>query len=85
MAQRTGNDNDRYVQPNKERGGWDVVKEEHDQASVHTDTKEEAINRAREIVSNEGGGELRIKNEQGQLIDSDTIAPGNESPQRDTT
>ena len=46
-GQRSGNDNDRYVQPNKERGGWDVVKELHKQASAHTETKEEAINRAR--------------------------------------
>jgi hypothetical protein len=82
-GQRSGNDNDRYVQPNKERGGWDVVKELHKQASVHTQTKKEAIDRGREIVRNLGGGELRIKNEQGQLIDSDTIAPGRESPARD--
>jgi predicted RNase H-like HicB family nuclease len=79
----SGNDNDRYVQPNKERGGWDVVKEDHKQASAHTDTKAEAINRAREIVRNQGG-ELWIKNEQGQLIDSDTIKPGRESASRDT-
>ena len=72
---RSGNDNDRYVQPNKERGGWDVVKEGHKQASAHTETKAEAIDRARQIVGNQGGGELRIKNERGQLIDSETINP----------
>jgi len=78
MATRKGNDNDRYVQPNKERGGWDVVKENHRQASAHTRTKAEAIDRARQIVRNQGGGELRIKNEKGRLIDSDTIKPGRE-------
>jgi uncharacterized protein DUF2188 len=62
-GQQSGNDNDRYVQPNKERGGWDVVKELHKQASAHTETKQEAINRARQIIRNQGGGELRIKNE----------------------
>lgn len=72
-GKRTGNDNDRYVQPNKERGGWDVVKELHKQASAHTETKAEAIDRAREIIKNLGGGELRIKNERGQLIDSNTV------------
>jgi hypothetical protein len=82
-GRRSGNDNDRYVQPNKERGGWDVVKELHKQASAHTETKEEAIDRAREIISNQGGGELRINNERGQLIDSDTVRPGRESPARD--
>jgi len=74
-GKRSANDSDRYVQPNKERGGWDVVKELHKQASAHTDTKEQAINRARQIIKNQGGGERRIKNERGQLIDSDTIAP----------
>jgi hypothetical protein len=82
-GKRKGNDNDRYVQPNKERGGWDVVKEGHHRASAHTRTKAEAINRAREIVRNQGGGELRIKNERGRLIDSDTIKPGHESSKRD--
>ena len=79
---RSGNDNDRYVQPNKDRGGWDVVKELHTQASAHTETKEQAIKRARQIIKNQGGGELRIKNERGQLIDSDTVAPGRESAAR---
>jgi len=83
-GKRSGNDNDRYVQPNKERGGWDVVKEGHKHVSAHTQTKAEAIDRARQIVRNQGVGELRIKNEQGRLIDSDTINPGRESATRDT-
>lgn len=80
-----GNDSDRYVQPNAERGGWDVVKEGHERASAHTRTKAEAIGRGREIVRNQGGGELRIKNLQGLLIDSDTVrGPRHrESPVRD--
>lgn len=79
-----GNDNDRWVVPNKEEGGWDVVREDHERASAHTDTKAEAVDRAREIVRNQGGGELRIQNKQGRIIDSDTIRPGHESPRRDT-
>jgi uncharacterized protein DUF2188 len=82
-GRRSSNYNDRYVQPNKERGGWDVVKELHKQASAHTETRQEAITRARQIIRNQGGGELRIKNERGQLIESDTIKPGRESPARD--
>ena len=82
-GKRSGNDNDRYVQPNKERGGWDVVKEDHVRASAHSQTKAEAIARGRRIVSNQGGGELRIKNQQVRLIDSDTIKPGRESAKRD--
>ena len=84
MANRKGNDNDRYVVPNKERGGWDVVKEDHQRASAHTDTKAEALDRGREIVHNQGGGELRIASKRGTFIDSDTIKPGHESSRRDT-
>jgi hypothetical protein len=80
---RRGNDNDRYVVPSQ-GGGWNVVREQHKRASGHFDTKAEAIDRAREIVRNAGGGELRIANRQGRFIDSDTIAPGHESPKRDT-
>jgi hypothetical protein len=47
-----------------------------DSVSAHTETKDQAINRARQIIKNAGGGELRIKNERGQLIDSDTIKSG---------
>jgi hypothetical protein len=84
MAGRKGNDNARSVVPNKERGGWVVVKEDHQRASAHTDTKAEAIGQARQIIQNEGGGEMRIAVQQGRLIDSDTIAPGHESSRRDT-
>ena len=73
---RSSNDNDRYAQPNKERGGWDIVKELHTRASAHTETKEQAIDRARKIIRNLGGGELRIKNERGQLIESNMVKPG---------
>lgn len=66
------NDSDRYVVPN-ESGGWDVVKENHDRASAHTERKKEAVDRAREIVKNQGGGEIRIANKEGKLIDSDTV------------
>jgi hypothetical protein len=61
------------------------VKERHQRASVHTGTKAGAVNRACQIIRNQGGGELRIKNEQGRLIDSDTIrGPRHrESPARD--
>jgi len=79
------NDTDRYVVSNKERGGWDVVKEDHDRASAHTDRKVEAVDRAREIVDNLGGGEIRIANKEGTMIDSDTVkGPRHkESPARD--
>ena len=73
----------RWVVPSPD-GGWDVKKEGADRSSGHFDRKQDAIGRGREIVRNDGGGELRIQNRDGRLIDSDTIAPGNESPRRDT-
>lgn len=78
-----GNDNDRYVQ-RRETGDWEVVKERHKRASAVTPTQKEAVDRARDIVRGQGGGELRIKDRTGQIRDSDTISPGRESPCRDT-
>lgn len=65
------NDEDRYVVPNEERGGWDVVKENHKRASAHADTQAEAIHRAKEIVNNssEGKGEVRVQGRNGQFRD----------------
>jgi hypothetical protein len=56
-----GNDTDRYVVPNRERGGFDVVKEDHKRASAHTDTQKQAIRRAKGITDNLGGGEVRVQ------------------------
>lgn len=84
MAYRKGNDNDRYVVPNKERGGWDVVKKDHKRASGHFDTKAPAVDRAREITGRQGGGEVRIANKEGVFIDSDTTKRGRESSRKDT-
>ena len=77
-----GNDNDRTVQQRPE-GDWEVVKEGHKRASAIEPTQGAAINRARPIVRNAGGGELRIKGRDGRFRDSDTVAPGHESQTRD--
>ena len=47
-------------------------------ASAHTDTQKEAINRGREILGNAGGGELRIKGENGRVRAQDTVPKGND-------
>ena len=74
---------DRHVVPNR-GGGWDVVAPGADRASAHRDTQAEAIARAREIVANGGGGEIVIHSRDGQIRDSDTVAPGNDpNPPRD--
>jgi hypothetical protein len=77
------NPNNRIVQPRPD-GRWEVVKPHHDRASAVTDRQSDAIDRARDIVHNAGGGELQIKGRDGRIRDSDTIKPGNESPRRDT-
>ena len=79
------NDEDRYVVPNSDRGGWDVVKEDRQRASGHFDTQAEAIDRAREIVDNSGGGkgDLRIQGRNGQWRDADS-GRKNETPKKDT-
>jgi hypothetical protein len=44
----------------------------------------DAERRAKEIVGNEGGGEVVIHRPNGQIRDSDTVAPGNDpNPPRD--
>lgn len=75
--------NCRHVVPNAD-GGWDVVAPGGKRRSAHTDTQAEGIARAREIVRNAGGGEVRIHGRDGRIRDSDTVAPGNDpNPPRD--
>lgn len=50
----------RFVIPNKQRGGWDVVKPDHERASAHFATQAEAIERAREIVAKADHGEVLV-------------------------
>jgi hypothetical protein len=75
--------NDRHVVPSK-NGGWDVKAGGASRASAHTRTQSEAQDRARDIVRNAGGGEVRTHGRDGRIRDSDTIAPGNDpNPPRD--
>lgn len=76
MAKST-NINSRHVVPNP-NGGWDVKKPGASRSSAHTDTQREAASRATEIVRNSGGGEVRIHGKDGQIRDSNTVAPGND-------
>ena len=64
----------RNVVPNP-NGGWDV-RGGGSRASAHTDTQAEAIDRARTITQNAGGGEIHVRNQNGEVRSKDTIAPG---------
>lgn len=75
--------NERHVTPNSS-GGWDVEKPDASRASSHHDTQAQAIDRARGIVGNSGGGEVVIHGRDGRIRDSDTVWPGNDpNPPRD--
>jgi hypothetical protein len=75
--------NDRYVTRHSE--GWSVRKPGAERASSVHDTQRDAEQRAKEIVGNLGGGEVRIQDRHGRWRDSDTVPPGNDpNPLRDT-
>jgi hypothetical protein len=69
----TNEKNARYVRPSSE-GGWDVIGEGHRRASAHAATESEAIQRAREIVKQAGGGEVRVMNKYGKLVDRNSVS-----------
>lgn len=72
MSRRSNN---RFVVRSPE-GGWDVKRPAADRASAHEPTQAAAERRAKEIVSNLGGGEVRIQGRDGRFRDSDTVPPG---------
>jgi hypothetical protein len=70
--------NAREVRPSPS-GGWDVINPGGLRSSGHFDTQNEAVSRAREILANNGGGELRLASKTGEIRQADTIAPGRDS------
>jgi len=74
--------NDRYVVKRGDK--WAVVKGKAERASAVTSTQGQAEKRAKEIVKNLGGGEVRVQNREGTFRDSDTVAPGRDpNPPKD--
>lgn len=66
----------RNVVPNR-KGGWDV-KGGGRRVSAHTETQAQAIARAKQIVANQGGGEVTISGRNGRFRAKDTVDPGND-------
>lgn len=65
--------------------GWANQRDGAQRASSVHPTQKEAIARAKEMLQNEGGGEVRIHNRKGRIRDSDTVPPGNDPyPPKDT-
>lgn len=81
---KSSSGNNRHVIPSP-TGGWDVKRPGSDRASAHVSTQQAAVDRARQIVHNAGGGEVRIHGRDGRIRDSDTVRPGNDpNPPHDT-
>jgi hypothetical protein len=74
--------NDRFVV--KYEDGWAVKKTKAGRSSSVHSTQKEAEKRAKQIVDNLGGGEVRIQGKSGPFRDSDTVRGGNDpNPLRD--
>lgn len=75
--------NERHIVRNP-AGGWDVKKPGADRSSGHFDRQSDAIDRAKEILGRDGGGEAVIHGTDNLIRDSDTVAPGHDPfPPRD--
>lgn len=69
--------NKRVVQ-HRDDGQWEVRKPGADRASAVTRTEADGIDRAREILGKDGGGELQVRALNGTIRSQDSIAPGND-------
>lgn len=65
---------DRHVLPDND--GWKVVSPDGDQASARAETQEEAVEQARRIIQNSGGGELVVHGTDGKIRDKRTLTAG---------
>jgi hypothetical protein len=76
------NPNNRYVVRNGD--SWAVRKGGAQRASSTHETQAAAISKAREIVTNLGGGEVTIQGRDGRFRDSDTVGSGSDpNPPKD--
>jgi hypothetical protein len=62
----------RYVKQNAQ-GSWDVLKEGHRRSVIQEPSKQAAVSRARGLVQRDGGGEVRVMNDVGKVMDTRTV------------
>ncbi len=75
--------NDRTISKRPD-GTWANKKDGADRASSTHETQREAIDAARELLKKSGGGELKVKGEDGKIRSKDTIPPGRDpNPPKD--
>ena len=78
-----GKDQDRTVY-RKSNGKWVNKRQDAQRASSLHDTQKDAIDTAREMLKNQGGGELITHDRHGKIRSKDTIHPGNDpNPPKD--
>jgi uncharacterized protein DUF2188 len=66
----------RNVQPSKRLGGWEIVKAGSKRASAFHDTRAGAVKKAASMVRREGGGEVRVKNDLGKVVELKRVRGG---------
>lgn len=68
----------------RENGDWINKRNDADKAgSIHT-TQKEAWDAARQMLHQEGGGELTVMGIHGKIVSKDSISPGNDpNPPKD--
>lgn len=62
----------------REDGKWANKRNDSERASTLHDTQKEAAKIAKEMLQNQGGGELTIKGVDGKIRSKDTVSPGND-------
>lgn len=62
--------NEHHVVPNS-NGGWDIKRNGAERASAHTETKKDAIDKAR-IISRNQNTELIVHNKDGKISNPDS-------------
>jgi hypothetical protein len=68
----------RHVVLDPSTGDWRVVAPHAEQATAVLDTQAEAIDRAREVLRNAGGGELIVHGRNGRIRTRDTVPNAND-------
>ncbi len=59
-------------------GSWVNKRNDAERASSVHDTQRDAQGAARNMLGNQGGGELTTKGVNGKIRDKDTVSPGND-------
>lgn len=59
-------------------GTWENKRNDANRASSLHDSQQKAVEAARQMLQNQGGGELTTKARYGRIRSKDTIAPGHD-------